>query len=43
MECLNIHPYDYIAPHFPRDMESGQWLELLHPFLAVRDPILGDR
>jgi hypothetical protein len=42
LECLSIHGYIYTGlNHLPTDdMESSQWLELLHPFVAVRDLVL---
>jgi len=36
LERLSIHA-DSSSQYFPSDMENNQWLELLHPFVNVKD------
>ena len=40
LERLNIHGYQGLNQAWADDMESSQWLELFHPFVAVRDLVL---
>jgi hypothetical protein len=37
MECLYIRALDDIFWDWPDDLENSQWLELLHPFAAVKE------
>ena len=38
VEQLHIVENEYWRPDWQEDIESNQWLELLHPFTAVKDP-----
>ena len=40
LEHLTIHGMFHLIDVRTYDMESSQWLELLHPFVAVRDLVL---
>jgi hypothetical protein len=37
VEDLHILENEYWRPEWQEDIESNQWLELLHPFIAVKD------
>jgi hypothetical protein len=37
VEHLFIHEQKYVSLSWQEDIETSQWLELLHPFTAVKD------
>jgi len=37
LERLSMHELMCLGPQWTDDMESAPWLELLHPFVAVKD------
>jgi len=37
VERLNIREDQYSQPHWQDDIEHAQWIDLLHPFTAVKD------
>jgi hypothetical protein len=43
VEHLYIYEHKYSQPHWQDDIEHGQWLEVLHPFTAVKCLYLSPR
>ena len=43
LERLSICDEQYLSPAWQDDMENTQWLELLHPFVAVKDLYLSKK
>jgi hypothetical protein len=43
LQRLELGEFRDWRPHWPEDMENSQWLELLHPFTAVRDLYLSHK
>jgi hypothetical protein len=42
LEDLYIHDHRYSQPDWEHDIENGLWLQLLHPFTAVKNLYLGE-
>ena len=43
LECLRIRVSRYLSSHWEDDMENTQWLELLHPFVTIKDLYLSKK
>ena len=43
LEDLYIHDHPYDPPDWKDDIENGLWLQLLHPFTAVKNLYLSEQ